>query len=435
MIRKPEYLIRQPEAFMPSDIKLEVAVPMLKKLFSTLFFITLFSSPVLSDQALVHNDKDSTIKLPPIKVFAPTWNKSELLTGKPHTKVECNSWNNLTNLSISDILDGISGVAVRTPGGPGHVASPNLGGLSGNKILVIKDGLPINDPFTGSPDIGNYCSDAFESVEVWHGNQASRWGSNSIGGVIRLTSKKPSEGRLKLSTDGIGGRSYQFETGLELEDAYIGIRKGFNFTPGWSAASEKTGNTERDSFESDNFQLYFEKMLNDKTEFSLNFDWLENLTELDGFSLATSLPIDSKTFRQKKLEGNLSFGLVFKHENGDLKFTHSFSHGGYTGIDEANVFNEYGLEYSRQIQTIYRDFDFGNSQLSLEASHQETYADNKQNYSNRELLNAFSIQYLRQLTNLLSISTSARLEDSNFGNHFQREILDWTTKKSSSHFP
>lgn len=107
------------------------------------------------------------------------------------------------------------GVSVRVPGGPGHIASPNLGGLTGNKVLVVKDGVPVNDPFTGTPDISSISPDSIENIEIWKGNQATKWGSSGIGGVISLNSRQPFEDKLKLSTDGLGGFSYQVESGIK----------------------------------------------------------------------------------------------------------------------------------------------------------------------------------------------------------------------------
>jgi vitamin B12 transporter len=385
---------------------------MLKKFF--LFSIFIISiSPVFAKDSSSQKIPEISFTFPDVIVSAPAWKKPVYLTGKPDIKVSAQE-NRFSNYQIlSQILDKIPGLAIRTSGGPGHIASPNLGGLTGNKVLVVKDGIPINDPFTGSPDISNICPDSIDQIEIWKGNQSAKWGGNSIGGVINLTSREPQKGKLKFSTDGIGGFGYQIQTGISFGNSRFRIRKGHFYTPGWSAASEESGNTERDSFEQDEFQLSFNHETTQGEQLTVNYLWNKSLTELDGFNPVTQLPIDSLSFRQIKLSSDFNFGYTSPVHNGEWRFTHAFAHGSLTGIDKANIFNEYGLEFSRQIQTVSRSIEHGKNKAALEFYRQEIFAENFNNYANREVSNAFTTQISRNISKSLSLSTSVRHEDSN----------------------
>jgi vitamin B12 transporter len=353
---------------------------MLKKaLFSCIFFsLFLVLSARADDSARVFVLDDLIVTSSPLLYPVE-------ITGTPDRskKTDVGAGHNFT--TVSEFLESFGEITVRIPGGPGHIASPNLGGLSGNKVLVIKDGLPLNDPFTGSPDIGDLPLINYEAVEIWQDNRATLWGSNSIGGVIRLRSRFPEPGKLKWWNDGVGGNGFAAECALDFSRSRAGIRIGHFFTPGWSAASSQRGNTERDSFELDDYAFAFRSELGSDFEMDLLAGYKESLTELDGFDFVSGLAADSLTFRQKKIESNFNLGLSKIVKGGEWRFNHAFVHRNYTGIDEANSFNEYGLEVSQQRQSISRTINADRYDLLAEVSRMETRAMNHGFFTIRDI--------------------------------------------------
>ncbi|MDD3146146.1 MAG: TonB-dependent receptor plug domain-containing protein, partial [Candidatus Riflebacteria bacterium] len=206
---------------------------MLKKLFSAPIFFLLCSVSVLADvpeYAVSRSDFD----LGTVTVEALPWNHPESITGRPDGETYFEILPATGHSTLSESLDGQMGISLRSSGGAGTVCSISSGGLSGNKILVVKDGLPVNDPFTGTPDIGDYPTLQFEQAEFWAGNRATMWGSSSIGGVLRLTSRFPDDGRLRLWTDGHGGRGHAVETRIYPGKTKLGVRVSQFTTPGFS---------------------------------------------------------------------------------------------------------------------------------------------------------------------------------------------------------
>lgn len=96
----------------------------------------------------------------------------------------------LQNLSLRDLLETrVTGVSF-SENSPGGTQSVFFRGANSNHILVLLDGIVINDPSDPSArfDFSQIDLSAIESVEVYKGATSSLYGSGAIGGVIYLHS-------------------------------------------------------------------------------------------------------------------------------------------------------------------------------------------------------------------------------------------------------
>ena len=95
--------------------------------------------------------------------------------------------------NIIDLLRGESGVHVAQSGGRGGVASVQLRGGDPNFTLVLVDGIKVNDPTNargGSFDFSALPLAQVERIEITRGAQSSVYGSDSLGGVISITTRE-----------------------------------------------------------------------------------------------------------------------------------------------------------------------------------------------------------------------------------------------------
>ncbi|PKL48180.1 MAG: hypothetical protein CVV42_10380 [Candidatus Riflebacteria bacterium HGW-Riflebacteria-2] len=356
---------------------------MLKKHFLVPIFVLLFPWQSAFAQNTQPADQ-MQYDLGTIEVTAPAWNHPDTITGKPAEELFFEVLPATGKTTLSEALDGQLGLHLRSSGGPGTVAGMSSGGLSGNKVLVVKDGLPVNDPFTGTPDIGDFSTLQFETAEFWQGNRATLWGSSSIGGTLRLTSRFPDSGRIRVWTDGHGGQGHAVETSITPGKAKIGVRLSRFNTPGISAAAQENGNTERDAFALDNAYLAMEASMGPAWQLQMSSEFNRSRTDLDGFDFVSGLPVDSLTFRQKKIGSQFNTGLIKTFADGEMRLTHAFGHTAFTGIDESDPFNEYGLEASQQRQAVSRSLVRNRQNWMIEVSRTEVRAENAGLFSVRE---------------------------------------------------
>ena len=94
-------------------------------------------------------------------------------------------------VSLVDALSAVPGLRIAQSGGPGGQASVFIRGTNSNHVLVLRDGVPINDP--GDPGGGfNFGVDTLadvERIEVVRGPMSSLYGTGAIGGVINLITR------------------------------------------------------------------------------------------------------------------------------------------------------------------------------------------------------------------------------------------------------
>jgi outer membrane receptor protein involved in Fe transport len=86
------------------------------------------------------------------------------------------------------------------------VSLRGLGGLSSSRTLVLLDGVPIHDPFSGWVPWSLVPLEEVERIEVVHGGGAGVWGNLALGGVIHLISREEDPSGLSVSLRG-GGQS------------------------------------------------------------------------------------------------------------------------------------------------------------------------------------------------------------------------------------
>ncbi|MAE69728.1 MAG: hypothetical protein CME06_04570 [Gemmatimonadetes bacterium] len=73
----------------------------------------------------------------------------------------------------------------------GGTVSASIRGSGGERVLVLVDGLPINDPATGEADLREVPVHSIERVEVRRGAMAAAMGHGGVGGVIAVVTESP----------------------------------------------------------------------------------------------------------------------------------------------------------------------------------------------------------------------------------------------------
>ncbi len=107
--------------------------------------------------------------------------------------------------SVIELLRTAPGVAAVAAGGPGRASSVFIRGANSSHTLVLIDGVRVNSAGTGEYDFADLQVQQIERIEIVRGPQSSLYGSEAIGGVINIVTRRGAPGR-------------RFEAGVEAGD-------------------------------------------------------------------------------------------------------------------------------------------------------------------------------------------------------------------------
>lgn len=142
--------------------------------------------------------------------------------------------------------------------------SPAIGGLMGNQVLIVVDGVRMNDSTTRfGPNQSLNTIDPFivERVEVIRGAHSLLYGSDALGGVILIWTKSrapqsrdPKDKSWSLGGDFVGNTSsgprYSGNATFATEDhGLLGVASGYDFDDLRTANSEDVPNTGYDGLD------------------------------------------------------------------------------------------------------------------------------------------------------------------------------------------
>lgn len=82
---------------------------------------------------------------------------------------------------------------------PHALSGQFIRGSNSNQVLILLDGRPVNNLGSGGFDLSEFTTNNIERVEVLPGGGSTLYGSDAIGGVINIITRRPTAG--KISTD------------------------------------------------------------------------------------------------------------------------------------------------------------------------------------------------------------------------------------------
>jgi len=133
-------------------------------------------------------------QLPDIVVTASRAPESIGSTGSAISVISGETLTTSNPASLTDALRSVPGLMVTQAGGPAGTTGVMLRGANTGQTLVLIDGIRVNDPSGAAGDF-NFALVApgtVDRVEVLRGPQSALYGSDAMGGVINIITKKGS---------------------------------------------------------------------------------------------------------------------------------------------------------------------------------------------------------------------------------------------------
>ena len=94
--------------------------------------------------------------------------------------------------NVDELLTRVPGVSVSRHGGPGSISGVFMRGTGSTQSLILLDGQRIASASTGMASLEFLSIDQIERVEVVRGSRSSLYGSDAIGGVIQIFTRRGS---------------------------------------------------------------------------------------------------------------------------------------------------------------------------------------------------------------------------------------------------
>lgn len=233
--------------------------------------------------------------------------------------------------SLSEILSKESDLSVVSSGPNGSSASLFLRGTDSSHTLVVIDGIVMNDPSNPNRqfDIGRLSLNNIKRIEILKGSQGMSYGSNAIGGVVIITTKKAQSSEVSGDSYLDYGTFQTVNAGTNFQKKYelLNLSFGIDFmdTAGFSAANQKANpSAEKDGAQRVAGSLVASKDLAHNYALDFNLRYSHNWTELDkGGGAGNDDPNDRQ--KEEEIYSKIQLTKNWDSGNAETKFSYNRS--------------------------------------------------------------------------------------------------------------
>lgn len=219
-------------------------------------------------------------------------------------------------------------ISFKTNNGHVNETAINLNGLTGNHVKFMIDGVPVEGRLNGNIDLSQINLNEVEKVEIIEGPTSVAYGTNALGGVINIITKKHQFKKINIGVktyyESIGQYNFSGKVGWKAKKNLFKISGGRNFFSGFANADTSRYKDWKPR------EQYFGRFM-----YSRRFNYIKFSYIADGFSeLMTSrgeptppykVTAFDTHYRTKRLSNKMLFtGPVFGSNYIDVTLSHSY---------------------------------------------------------------------------------------------------------------
>jgi vitamin B12 transporter len=145
--------------------------------------------------------------------------------------------------SLPELLRGRAGINLGNQGGAGKLTTLFLRGSESDHVLVLVDGVRIGSSTSGLASFQDLPLTLIDRVEIVRGPRSSLYGSDAIGGVIQIFTRRDrgaSQPRLALTAGSHGLRQASAGIGGSSKHGWFGVDAAYQRTDGINACDVAT---------------------------------------------------------------------------------------------------------------------------------------------------------------------------------------------------
>lgn len=184
--------------------------------------------------------------------------------------------------TLLDLLQHQAGIDILRNGGPGQQTSLFLRGSNSDHTLVMVDGVRVASSTTGAFQWENISPNQIERIEVVRGARSALYGSEALGGVIHIFTRKSRTSDVKIITGSFGTTGAEVSTGFGGKTRFH-INAGYKQAEGFSAQkpSGSSYDADNDGYVQKNIGLGLNTQLSDMVQLEVSNWNAQNYTQFD----------------------------------------------------------------------------------------------------------------------------------------------------------
>ena len=309
---------------------------------------------LLPSPDLLADTRDDALKLPNVVISANRQVQARNDSSAANTVFTRDDIDRLQPTSLTDLLNRVPGVQIAPTGGRGSLPGVYIRGTKSAQSLVLVDGQRIANTTSGDSGLQYLNVDQIERVEVLRGSRSVIYGSDAIGGVIQVFTRRNAEQglqpRLKLGF----GSHHTWERSLGLsggdEQTRFNLGASLDETAGINATRTSfPSDGDHDAYRNQSLSLNLSHAFNDALEVGFNLLDNRGKSEYDNsfgrYDIATGQTVGQKPYTDYTVSSASGYAdaTLNEHWQSRLEWGHSENRDTKrdTLSDDFSVFNTY----------------------------------------------------------------------------------------------
>lgn len=310
----------------------------------TIFMVAavLISGPLLCqtfEDSVVVIREFSNVELDRVVVTAHKTDLRQAMTGKVMNVILPSQIEQSKGRTIMEVLNTVSGISINGANNNlGTNQTVNIRGASAGNVLILIDGIPVNDPsvITNYYDLNLIPIDQVERIEILKGGQSTLYGSDAVAGVINIITKKAARKHFAVNAGTSAGSYATFRNNIGISGTHYKVIYNLQysdvFSDGFSSAYDSTG---KNNFDKDGFRQH---VLSGSLAWKMGEKWVGRMhgryshykTDVDAAAFT-----DDKDFTSTSSNWQGGAGLTYKYSGGKINLNYLYNKVTRTYTDDS----------------------------------------------------------------------------------------------------